>query len=78
MAKTEPKAVEKLSYDEASAELEKIVRALEEGEQSLDDALALFERGQALTKRCLELLDEAELKVNKLSGESLVPFEEEE
>ncbi len=78
MAKTEPKAVEKLSYEEASAELEKIVRALEEGEQSLDDALALFERGQALTKRCLELLDEAELKVNKLSGESLVPFEEEE
>ncbi len=78
MAKTEPKAVEKLSYEEASEELEKIVRALEEGEQSLDEALALFERGQRLTKRCLELLDEAELKVNKLSGENLVPFEEEE
>ncbi len=78
MAKAEPKPIEKLTYEEASAELEKIVRALEEGEQSLDEALALFERGQCLTKRCLELLDEAELKVNKLSGETLVPFEAEE
>jgi exodeoxyribonuclease VII small subunit len=76
MAKTETKPIGKLSYEEASAELEKIVRALEEGEQSLDEALSLFERGQGLTKRCLELLDAAELKVNKLSGETLVPFEE--
>lgn len=78
MAKTEPKNIEKLDYEEASAELESIVKALEIGEQSLEEALTLFERGQGLTKRCMELLDKAELKVSKLSGDTLTPFEAEE
>ena len=78
MTKTEPKPIEKLTYEEAYAELDRIVTALESGEQSLDEALLLFERGQGLTKRCAELLDEAQLKVNKLSGETLEPFEERE
>ena len=78
VAKTEPKPIEKLSYEEAFAELESIVSALESGEQPLEEALALFERGQGLTKRCVELLDKAELKVGKLSGEEVEPFEEEE
>ena len=38
--------------------------------------MKLFERGQALTKRCAELLDKAELKVQELVGESLVDFKE--
>ena len=76
MTKTEPKPIEKLTYEEAYAELDSIVTTLESGEQSLDEALSLFERGQGLTKRCAELLDEAELKVSKLSGETLEPFEE--
>ena len=76
MTKTEPKPIEKLTYEVAYAELDSIVTALESGEQSLDEALSLFERGQGLTKRCAELLDEAELKVSKLSGETLEPFEE--
>jgi exodeoxyribonuclease VII small subunit len=78
MAKTEPKPIDKLSYEEASAELEKIVSALESGEQPLDEALTLFERGQGLSKHCAQLLDKAELKVSKLSGETLEPFEEKE
>ena len=78
MAKTEPKPIEQLTYEEASAELESIVGALETGEQPLEEALALFERGQGLTRRCAELLDEAELKVSNLSGEMLEPFEAEE
>jgi exodeoxyribonuclease VII small subunit len=78
MAKNEPKPIEKLTYEEASAELENIVSALESGEQPLEEALTLFERGQRLTKHCSKLLDEAELKVNKLSGETLEPFEEKE
>jgi exodeoxyribonuclease VII small subunit len=76
MAKTETKPIEKLTYEQAFAELETVVSALETGEQSLEDALALFERGQGLTKHCAELLDKAELKVRKLSGETLEPFEE--
>ena len=78
MAKTETKPIEKLTYEQAYAELEAVVSALETGEQSLDEALALFERGQGLTKHCAELLDKAELKVRKLSGETLEPFEEKE
>ena len=77
MAKT-PKPVEALSYEEAMAELETIVDALEEGNQKLEDAMTLFERGQALMKRCAELLEKAELKVQQLSGETLSPFAEEE
>jgi exodeoxyribonuclease VII small subunit len=78
MAKTEPKAIGKLTYEEAFSELEGIVIALESGEKPLEEALSLFERGQGLTRRCAQLLDEAELKVTKLSGEKLEPFEESE
>ena len=77
MAKT-PKPVEALSYEEAMAELETIVDALEEGNQKLEESMALFERGQALMKRCAELLEAAELKVRQLSGDELTAFEEQE
>ena len=38
--------------------------------------LALFERGQLLTKHCADLLAKAELKVQELSGETLEPYDE--
>jgi len=72
---TSPKPVEELTYEEAFAELESIVQALE-GEQSpLEEAMTLFERGQALVRHCGELLDGAELKVRELSGGQLSDFE---
>jgi len=70
MAKTEQKPVEQLEYEEAFAELESVVAALESGEQTLDASISLYERGQALAKRCGELLEKAELKVRELGGES--------
>ena len=76
MAKNEPKPVEGLTYEEAFAELETIVAGLESGERPLEESMTLFERGQALTKHCAELLDKAELKVQALAGESLEDFEE--
>jgi exodeoxyribonuclease VII small subunit len=76
MPKSETKSIEKLSYEEAYQELEGIVSALESGEQPLEATLALFERGQRLAKRCAELLEQADLKVRKLSGDSLEGFEE--
>ena len=76
MAKSEIKPIDKLTYEQAFAELEAVVSALETGEQSLDEAMALFERGQALTKHCAGLLDKAELKVQALVGESLTDFKE--
>jgi len=78
MPKTETNPIDKLTYEQAYAELEAVVSALETGEQSLEDALSLFERGQGLTRRCADLLDKAELKVRKLSGDSLEPFMENE
>lgn len=65
-------AIEKLSYEQALAELETIVASLEANKLSLEASLALYERGQSLTRHCIELLDNAELRVKKLSGDELV------
>jgi exodeoxyribonuclease VII small subunit len=79
MAKSKPtqKPVEELTYEEALAELEQIVETLEGGQNPLDESMKLYERGQALVRQCGALLDAAQLKVQKLAGESLVDFEEE-
>jgi exodeoxyribonuclease VII small subunit len=79
MPKSSPaKSVESLSYEQAFAELESIVAALENEQRSLDESMALYERGQALVKRCAKILDKAELKVKQLSGDALSDFEEAE
>jgi len=72
--KTEEKPLSEMSYEQAMSELESVVSALESGERSLDEILALFERGQELVRYCADLLDKAELKVQQLSGESLTDF----
>lgn len=77
MAKTTQKPIEDLNYEEALAELEQIVGSLESEQNPLDDAMKLYERGQALVTHCGALLDAAQLKVQKLAGESLTDFEEE-
>jgi exodeoxyribonuclease VII small subunit len=68
---------ESLTYEEALDQLEEIINTLELGEQTLEQSLALYERGQTLAHRCAYLLDQAELKVKMLSGEELVDFEPE-
>jgi len=73
--KTE-KPVQELAYEEALAELEEIVSALEGEQNQLDDAIKLFERGQALAARCGVLLEAAELKVKQVAGDDLIPFED--
>jgi exodeoxyribonuclease VII small subunit len=74
--KTE-KPIEELTYEQALAELESIVSALEGEQNQLEDSIKLFERGQALAERCSVLLEAAELKVKKVAGDVLVPFDEE-
>lgn len=69
------KSIEELSYEAAFAELETIVSALEGEQLPLEESMSLYERSQALVKRCAELLDGAELKVKKLSGGELTDFE---
>jgi exodeoxyribonuclease VII small subunit len=77
MPKSSPKTVDTLTFEEAYAELETLVSTLEDEQRPLNDAMALYERGQALIKRCTELLDKAELKVKQLTGEDLTLFDSE-
>ena len=58
--------VDALAYDEAFAELQRVVTALETGGQPLEATIALYERGVALQRRCERLLAEAELRVQQL------------
>ena len=60
------KKIEELSYEEAFAELEAVVATLENDEKTLEESMSLFERGQALSKFCASLLENAELRVKQL------------
>jgi len=70
-------SIEDLSYEEAMTELEGIVETLEGEQNPLEESMKLFERGQALVAHCGALLESAQLKVQKLVGETLTSFEEE-
>jgi len=61
---TEP--VDDLGYEQARDELADVVRKLEAGGLSLDDAVALWERGEALARRCEEQLAGARERVQKV------------
>ena len=70
-----PTAIEELTYEQALNELEGIIQDLESDDHTLEQTLAMFERGQALARHCAKLLERAELKVQELSGDTLVDFE---
>jgi exodeoxyribonuclease VII small subunit len=55
-----------MSFETALAELEKIVDSLERGDVALAESIAKYERGEALKKRCSELLAAAEARVEKI------------
>ena len=55
-----------LGYEQARDELAEVVRKLESGGLSLDDAVALWERGEALARRCDEQLAGARERVQKV------------
>jgi exodeoxyribonuclease VII small subunit len=76
MTEVDNQTIEEMTYEEAYKELEMVVNTLESGDQSLDDSLNLFERGQKLIKRCSLLLEKAELKVKKLNEGTLESFTE--
>jgi exodeoxyribonuclease VII small subunit len=64
---TEPDPdVATLGYEQARDELAEVVRKLEAGGLSLDDAVALWERGEALARRCEEQLAGARERVQKV------------
>ncbi len=55
-----------LSFEQALAELEGIVRKLEQGELPLEDAIEQFARGNSLRSHCEEKLNDARLRVEKI------------
>lgn len=59
---------EPLTFEEALTRLEDIVARLEAGDLPLEESLALFEEGQRLAALCGQLLDQAELRLETLSG----------
>ncbi len=63
--KTEPE-IAAMSFEDALASLESIVRGLEGGQQKLEDAITCYERGAALKKHCEAKLAEAEARVQAI------------
>jgi exodeoxyribonuclease VII small subunit len=59
--------VKKLSFEKALAELEQIVQKLERGDVPLEESVTIYERGEALKRRCEELLRAAEARVEKIT-----------
>ena len=56
-----------MPFEAALAELERIVDQLEKGAVALDESISLYERGEALKKRCDELLKNAEMRIEKIT-----------
>ncbi len=61
-----PKDIKKLSFEQALAELEDIVRDLEDGRGELEGAIKAFERGTLLKRHCETKLKEAEARIEKI------------
>ena len=61
-----PKDIQKLSFEEALAELEGIVRDLDDGRGELEGAIKAFERGTQLKRHCEAKLKEAEARIEKI------------
>jgi exodeoxyribonuclease VII small subunit len=70
-----------LTFEQSLAELERVVHQLEDGQTGLEEALACYEQGVGLLKRCYTQLQQAEQRILLLTGVSeqgepiLQPFE---
>ena len=62
--------IAKLPFEQALAELEEIVKALERGDVPLEKSISLYERGDALKKHCDKLLKAAEARVEKITTDA--------
>lgn len=75
-----PDEIRAMSFEDAMAELELIVRRLEEGKGKLDDAIVSYERGTFLRRHCEAKLAQAQSKIDRIVAGSdgsvtTVPFE---
>jgi exodeoxyribonuclease VII small subunit len=67
MAQNNNNDIEKMPFERAIEELETIVKRLEEGKVPLEESVAIYERGEALKRRCEDLLRAAEARVEKIT-----------
>src|SRR3546814_14205535 len=65
-----PDVIAAMSFEDALAELEQIVRGLESGERKLDEAIAAHERGDSLKKHCEKNLRDAKAKHDQISHDA--------
>lgn len=63
---TERPAIDSMGYEQARDELAEVVRVLEAGGLSLDESVALWERGEALARRCEEQLAGARERIRQV------------
>lgn len=62
--------MERITFEEALKKLETIVSKLEENTVTLEDSVNLYEEGMKLSKYCSEILDKAELRIEKVNEQS--------
>jgi len=62
-----PDDIAAMSFEDALAELERIVRELEEGRAKLGDAISKYERGTLLKRHCDARLREAQARIERIS-----------
>jgi len=67
MAQKDNSDVGQMPFERAIDELESIVKRLEEGKVPLEESVTIYERGEALKRRCEELLRQAEARVEKIT-----------
>ena len=68
-----PPEVAAMSFEEALAELERIVNDLERGQLDLEAAISAYERGTLLKEHCGRKLREAQLRVEKITLRESAP-----
>ena len=64
-------SLEKMTFEEAMKELERLVDSLDKGDVSLDEAIAAYDRGSQLKDHCQKKLNEAKMKVETIQSSGI-------
>lgn len=59
---------EKMDFESSLAELESLVKTMEEGKMTLEESLAAYERGITLTKHCQSVLEDAKRRITEIQN----------
>ena len=67
-------SVDKMSFEDAMKELEKLVDSLDKGDVSLDEAITAYDRGSQLKEYCEKKLNEAKMKIETIQSSDKEDF----